>query len=76
MPTDVPDPLSLPDFKQRWAPWADAMGDWYDRDRPIDSRNVDWEPARSQAARCHLASGCGCAPTACCPTTRCCTPAS
>ncbi len=44
MPTDVPDPLSLPDFKQRWAPWAEVMGEWYERPRPIDSRYVDWEP--------------------------------
>ena len=67
---------SLPDFKQRWAPWADAMGEWYERDRPIDSRNVDWEPAGPQASRCPRASASGCEPTACCPTTRCCTPAS
>jgi acyl-CoA thioesterase II len=44
MPTDVPDPDALPDFKQRWAEWADVLGEWYDRDRPIDSRNADWEP--------------------------------
>jgi acyl-CoA thioesterase II len=44
MPTDVPDPLSLPDFKQRWEPWAEALGQWYERDRPIDTRNVDWSP--------------------------------
>ena len=44
MPTDVPDPLSLPTFKERWKDWADALGEWYERDRPIDSRNVDWSP--------------------------------
>lgn len=44
MPADVPAPESLPDFKQRWQPWAEVLGDWYDRDRPIDTRTVDWQP--------------------------------
>jgi acyl-CoA thioesterase II len=44
MPTDVPDPLSLPDFKDRWKEWSELMGDDYERDRPIDTRNCDWEP--------------------------------
>jgi acyl-CoA thioesterase II len=44
MPSDVPPPESLPDFKDRWKEWADFMGDDYDRDRPIDTRNCDWEP--------------------------------
>ena len=48
MPTDIPDPLSLPDFKERWAPWAEVLGEWYERDRPIDSRNVDWTPLDRQ----------------------------
>jgi acyl-CoA thioesterase II len=48
MPTDVPDPLSLPTFKQRWKEWADLLGEWYDRDRPIDSRNADWSPLDRQ----------------------------
>ncbi len=43
-PLDVPAPESLPDFKQRWKPWAELMGDDYERDRPIDTRNGDWEP--------------------------------
>ena len=38
------DPESLPTFKQRWAEWAEAMGDEFTRDRPIDTRNADWEP--------------------------------
>ena len=75
MPTDVPDPLSLPTFKERWKEWADLLGDWYDRDRPIDSRNGDWSPL-DRSTRCRPASACGSAPTACSPTTRCCTPAS
>lgn len=44
MPADLPDPESLPDFKQRWADWAELMGDDYHRDRPIDTRNCDWDP--------------------------------
>ena len=38
---DAPDPESLPDFKTRMAPYADQMGDWYHRPRPIDMRYVD-----------------------------------
>jgi len=38
---DVPDPESLPDFRARMAPYKEALGDWYDRPRPIDSRYVD-----------------------------------
>ena len=44
MPLDVPPPESIPDFRQRWAPWAEMLGEWYDRDRPIDSRTIDWQP--------------------------------
>ena len=44
MPLDVPAPESIPDFKQRWEPWAEMLGDWYERDRPIDSRTIDWQP--------------------------------
>jgi acyl-CoA thioesterase II len=44
MPGDLAEPESLPDFKERWAEWADALGEWYERDRPIDTRNLDWEP--------------------------------
>ena len=44
MPTDVPDPESLPTFQERWAEWAELMGEEYGRDRPIDTRNADWEP--------------------------------
>ncbi len=44
MPDDVPPPESLPDFKTRWAPWADKLGEWYELPRPIDMRYVDWSP--------------------------------
>src|SRR6267378_7568990 len=35
---DVPDPESLPTFKERMEPFKETLGDWYDRDRPIDIR--------------------------------------
>jgi len=44
MPADLAPPNTLPDFQERWAPWADTLGDWYTRDRPIDTRTVDWTP--------------------------------
>lgn len=37
----VPDPLTLPTFKERMAPWADQLGDWNMRLRPLDQRYVD-----------------------------------
>ena len=40
----TPTPESLPDFKDRYAPYAADLGDWYHRPRPIDMRYVDWEP--------------------------------
>ena len=43
-PADLPAPDDLPDFKERWARWAHKMGDDYTRDRPIDTRNCDWQP--------------------------------
>ncbi|MEX2658774.1 MAG: acyl-CoA thioesterase II [Acidimicrobiales bacterium] len=41
---DVPDPETLPTFAERYAPYADRMGDWLKRPRPIDTRHV--EPIR------------------------------
>ena len=38
---DAPEPTSLPTFKERMAPYAEQMGDWYHRPRPIDMRYVD-----------------------------------
>ncbi len=47
-PAGVPDPESLPDFKQQMAPYKEQMGEWYERPRPIDLRYVDEPPwARS-----------------------------
>jgi acyl-CoA thioesterase II len=37
---DAPDPESLPTFKERMAPFAEQLGDWYTRPRPIDVRHV------------------------------------
>lgn len=44
MPTGLPDPESLPDFKTRLAPWKEQLGEWYDRPRPIDTRYCNWQP--------------------------------
>src|SRR6188474_2755255 len=43
-PDDVAQPESLATFKERFAPHAEALGEWYSRPRPIDSRNADWGP--------------------------------
>jgi len=44
MPEGMGDPETLPDFKTRMAPYAEQLGDWYDRPRPIDLRYVDGDP--------------------------------
>jgi acyl-CoA thioesterase-2 len=44
MPSDVPEPDSLPDFKSLMEPYKEKLGDWYDRPRPIDMRYVDGNP--------------------------------
>ena len=44
MPEGMGDPAELPDFRTRMAPYAEQMGDWYDRPRPIDLRYVDGDP--------------------------------
>ncbi|HVE94119.1 MAG TPA: acyl-CoA thioesterase II [Acidimicrobiales bacterium] len=41
---DAPDAESLPDFVTRMAPFAEQMGDWYTRPRPIDLRFVSDPP--------------------------------
>jgi acyl-CoA thioesterase II len=43
----APPPESLPTWAERWAPWAEDLGDWYHRPRPIDTRWVD-APAPSE----------------------------
>ena len=52
---DVPDPDSLPTFKERLAAYAEQLGPSYDRQRPIDTRYVrgpgggdSGEPRRTQ----------------------------
>jgi acyl-CoA thioesterase II len=37
---DVPDPETLPTFRERMAPFAEQLGDWFERPRPIDIRYV------------------------------------
>ena len=41
MPETTP-PEELPDFKTRMAPYAETLGEFYDRPRPIDLRHADW----------------------------------
>src|SRR5215204_1631984 len=41
---EVTAPEELAGFKERMAPYAELLGDWYDRPRPIDLRHVDWSP--------------------------------
>jgi acyl-CoA thioesterase-2 len=43
---DVPDPETLPTWRERMAPYAREMGPWYDRPRPIDVRYIG-EPVRT-----------------------------
>jgi acyl-CoA thioesterase-2 len=40
----VPDAELLPTFKERMAPYKETLGDWYERDRPIDTRHVSGSP--------------------------------
>ena len=42
----VPDPETLPTWEEVMAPYAEAMGDWISRPRPIDVRHVG-EPLRT-----------------------------
>jgi acyl-CoA thioesterase-2 len=44
MPAGMPPPETLPDFKTRMAPHKEALGDWYERPRPIDIRYVEGDP--------------------------------
>ena len=44
-----PHPRRCPTSRPRMAPYKDALGDWYDRPRPIDMRYVDGR-ARSTAS--------------------------
>ena len=41
-----PDPDSLPTFKERMEPWAEELGAWFHRPRPIDMRHVDGVPTK------------------------------
>jgi acyl-CoA thioesterase-2 len=51
MPEGMGDPLDLPDFHTRMAPYAEQIGDWYDRPRPIDLRYVDGDPFSRKGQR-------------------------
>ena len=38
---EVPDPETLPTFRERLAPMAEELGEWYRRPQPIDIRHVE-----------------------------------
>jgi acyl-CoA thioesterase-2 len=44
MPPDLAPPESLPDWRERMAPYKDQLGEFYDRPRPIDLRYIDGDP--------------------------------
>lgn len=44
MPLGLPEPESLPDFRDRMAPYRHLLGSWYDRPRAIDTRYCNWQP--------------------------------
>ena len=48
---DAPDPESLPTFHERHEQWAEQMGDWYTRPRPIDVRHAEDPPRARQSGR-------------------------
>jgi len=57
MPTGLPEPATLPTFKERWAAKAETLGGHYERPRPIDVRHADWDPtdrAHPMAPRQHV----------------------
>ncbi len=66
------DPETLPTFRERHAPFAEEMGDWYTRPAPSTPATSTTRPV-PPAAPANRASRCGSGPTARCPTTRCCT---
>jgi acyl-CoA thioesterase-2 len=76
---EVPPPTSLPTFAERYAPYAERMGDWMRRPRPSTPATCSPSASARRASSSRSpasASRCGSGPTATCPTTRCCTPAS
>ena len=50
MDEDLTPPEDLPDFHTRMAPYAERIGGWYHRPRPIDLRYVDGDPFSRQGA--------------------------
>jgi acyl-CoA thioesterase-2 len=41
---EVPDPETLPGFRERMSAFRERFGDLFDQPRPIDIRHVDWLP--------------------------------
>ena len=57
MPSGLPDPESLPDFKTRMEPYKERMGEWYERPRPIDMRYIDGDPFTREGKPAHRPAG-------------------
>ena len=73
----APAPRRCPTSRQRWAPWAEVMGEWYDRAAAHrQPRTCDWEPLDRSRAAAAAPTGVAARRRRACPTTRCCTPAS
>ena len=51
MPEGVPRPETLPDFRTRYEPWKDELGDWYSRPRPIDTRSCEAPEFKDRSPR-------------------------
>jgi acyl-CoA thioesterase-2 len=56
MPSGLSEPDELPTFKERMAPYADEIGDWYHHPRPIDLRYEDggprWRDGQTAIGQC------------------------
>ncbi|MCB0951754.1 MAG: acyl-CoA thioesterase II [Microthrixaceae bacterium] len=49
MPEGLPEPESLPGFKERMEPYRDLVGDWFDRPLPLDTRYCGPSPWERKA---------------------------
>jgi acyl-CoA thioesterase II len=75
---DVPDPESLPAFKERMEPYKDLLGDWYERERRCrrDSRCGSSPMGGFPMIHCCTRASSHTSPTSPCSTPHCCPSAS
>ena len=62
MPAGMGHPEDLDDFHTRMAPYAEQLGEWYHRPRPIDHPVRRRRPDQQEGHPVDHASTCGCAP--------------